>query len=132
MNSKTAWSRYIDSTSLGDMNTAIAEKVNVDPATVGRWRAGSVDPRPRQVVVYARAYGQSPISALIGAGYLTPEEAEVEVSISTTTLSDFPTTSLAEELLRRTRIFSNLDIDSKMLPHTGDNGNGSPSIAIIL
>ena len=64
------WRDYLDATSNGDFNNVIAEKVGVDPATIGRWCSGSVDPKPRQVVAYARAYSLNPLSALVAAGYL--------------------------------------------------------------
>jgi hypothetical protein len=101
---KTHWSKYIDATSDGAYNTAIAEAIGVDPATVGRWRTGAVDPKPRQVVAYARAFGQGPIAALIAAGYLT--EAEVDLPVAAPrvyTLDDFSALELATELVRRLR-----------------------------
>ncbi len=74
----------------------------VDPATVGRWRTGAVDPKPRQVVAYARAYGQSPIGALIAAGYLSEGEVDIPVtSPRAYTLDDFSPLELAEEVVRR-------------------------------
>lgn len=102
MTEKTQWSRYIDATSDGAYNAAIAEAIGVDPATVGRWRTGAVDPKPRQVVAYARAFGQSPISALVAAGYLTEEEVGMPMSAPRAyTLDDFSALELAEELVQR-------------------------------
>lgn len=99
---KTPWSKYIDATSDGAYNSVIAEKCGVDPATVGRWRTGAVDPKPRQVVAYARAYGQSPISALVAAGYLTEEEVGMPVAVPRAyALDDFSPLELAEEVVNR-------------------------------
>jgi hypothetical protein len=101
---KTHWSKYIDATSGGAYNNAIAEAIGVDPATVGRWRTGAVDPKPRQVVAYARAFGQGPVAALIAAGYLTEAELDLPVSAPRVyTLDDFSDLELAEELVRRLR-----------------------------
>ncbi|KHK96360.1 hypothetical protein LK09_15340 [Microbacterium mangrovi] len=101
---KTQWSKYIDATSDGAYNNAIAESIGVDPATVGRWRTGTVDPKPRQVVAYARAFGQTPVSALIAAGYLTEAEAQLPAAAPRAyTLDDFSELELATELVRRLR-----------------------------
>jgi hypothetical protein len=101
---KTPWSRFIDATSDGAYNTAIADAIGVDPATVGRWRTGTVDPKPRQVVAYARAFGQGPIAALIAAGYLTDAEVDLPISAPRAyTLDDFSALELAAELVRRLR-----------------------------
>lgn len=98
---KTQWSRFIDATSGGAFNSAIAEAVGADPATIGRWRAGTVEPKPRQVVSYARAFGQSPIAALIAAGYLIAEEVDLPTTPRRYTLDDFSSVELAEELVER-------------------------------
>jgi len=103
MSTKNAWSRYIDATSGGDANSVIARKVGADPATIGRWKTGAVDPKPRQVVDYARAYGQSPIAALITAGYVDADELDLDIVPMPPSLHDFPDIVLAEELLRRIR-----------------------------
>ncbi len=102
---KTHWSKYIDATSGGAYNNAIAEAIGVDPATVGRWRTGAVDPKPRQVVAYARAFGQGPVAALIAAGYLAEAELDLPVSAPRVyTLDDFSDLELADELVRRLRL----------------------------
>lgn len=102
MDNKTSWSRYIDATSGGAYNIAIAKLAGVDAATVGRWRTGAVDPKPRQVVAYARAYGQSPLAALVAAGYLTEDEVGMPVaSPRAYTLDDFSALELAEEVVNR-------------------------------
>lgn len=101
---KNQWSKFIDATSGGAYNNAIAEGIGVDPATVGRWRTGTVDPKPRQVVAYARAFDQSPVAALIAAGYLTAGEVDLPVSAPRAyTLDDFSALELATELVRRLR-----------------------------
>lgn len=102
MTEKNDWSKYIDATAGGALNVAIAKRLNLDPATIGRWRTGAVDPKPRQVVAYARAFAQSPIQALVAAGYLTPDEVGIAFSDPRSrTLEDFSTVELAEEITER-------------------------------
>lgn len=102
MTKKNSWSLFIDATARGEYNNAIAERTGVDPATIGRWRTGAVDPKPRQVVAYARAYGESPIQALIAAGYLDAQDLDIPLGPPRTyTLDDFSTLELAEEVVSR-------------------------------
>jgi hypothetical protein len=129
MPEQTPWSRYIEATSGGALNTVIAAKVNVDPATLGRWRTGAVAPGPRQVVDYARAYGLSPIGALIAAGYLTAEEVGIEVTIPSSSLSDYSTGALAEEVASRFRETASPRRISN-IPTTTDIGDDKPHVSI--
>ncbi|MEV4689417.1 helix-turn-helix domain-containing protein [Microbacterium sp. LWH3-1.2] len=102
MPDKTSWSHYIDATSAGAYNAVIAERIGVDPATVGRWRAGAVDPKPRQVVAYARAFELSPVQALVAAGYLDEDELDLPTTPPRAyALNDFSTSELLEEALAR-------------------------------
>lgn len=102
MPDKTPWSEYIDATSAGAYNAVIADRIGVDPATVGRWRAGAVDPKPRQVVAYARAFDLSPVQALVAAGYLDESELDLPVTPPRAfSLRDFSTSELLEEALSR-------------------------------
>lgn len=115
--SKTTWSSYIDATAGGALNNAIADRIGVDPATIGRWRTGAVDPKPRQVVAYARAFGLSPIQALIAAGYITHEEVDLPTGPPRAySLDDFTTLELAEELTERVALY-----DEGRAPAPGDN-----------
>lgn len=114
---KNAWSRYIDSTSGGIPNTAIADRVGVDAATIGRWRTGAVDPKPRQVVAYARGFGLSPLQALAAADYVS--EAELGLAIEAPrayTLDDFTTVELVEEVLARLEAADGLSMHSSRRP----------------
>lgn len=108
----------------------IAPKVGVDKATVGRWRTGAVDPKPRQVVAYARAYGLNPISALIAAGFLSAQELDIEVSIPITTLADYSVTELAEELASRLRQGANGGSIAALFPTTTDIGNDKTHVIV--
>lgn len=128
MTEHNSWSRYMDATSHGDLNTVIAHKVGVDPATIGRWRTGAVDPKPRQVVEYARAYGQSPLAALIAAGYLTQEEIELPINIPNVSVADFDDLTLAEELLSRVR--ENRSPPTAQFPVVSDIGTGRADVVV--
>lgn len=130
MSPQTPWSRYIDATSNGDLNTVIAQKVRVDPATVGRWRTGAIDPKPRQVVEYARAYGLSPLSGLIAAGYITEQEVGVKVFVPDITLSDFTVTALAEELASRLRDHQSGRTVTDLFPTTTTIGDDKAHVTI--
>jgi transcriptional regulator with XRE-family HTH domain len=97
---KNQWADYVKTNSNGDLNSTIATKVGVDPATVGRWVKGTSDPNPRQVVAFARSYNVPAIAALIAADYLTPEDVDVVVPESPT-LDGIATNALVDELARR-------------------------------
>lgn len=90
-----------------DNDKTIAEKIGVSPSTIGRWRSGDVDPKPRQVVGLARAYGKAPLSALIAAGYLAPEDLEGDMVVSLASdLDEVSTSQLLEELSDRVETMS--------------------------
>jgi len=125
-----SWSRYIASTCGSDLNTTIARKVGVDPVTISRWRTGSHSPKPHQVVDYARAYGQSPISALIAAEYLTDNEAGLPITVQVKTLSDYPSVELARELAARLADEHAGRSTSGLFPTTTALGDGAPHISM--
>lgn len=80
----------------------IAEKVGVSASTVGRWRTGEIDPKPRQVAAFARAYGKSPLAALVAAGYLSEEDLEGDLTLGLASdLDEVSTLQMIDELRRR-------------------------------
>jgi transcriptional regulator with XRE-family HTH domain len=95
-----SWARYVARVT-GDLKQAdIAEKTGVAQTNVGRWLRGDPGlPRAESVVAFARAFGQSPIEALVAAGYLTAEEAAGETR---TPISEYSTQELFDELRDRT------------------------------
>lgn len=102
-----SWTDYVKTNSLGDPNYVIAQKVGVDPATIGRWFTGRSDPKPRQVVAFARAYGHNPVNALVAAGFLSAEDFDGDVKIEApTTLDHISTNTLVDELERRMELMS--------------------------
>lgn len=97
------WTRYLRATAHPDNDTVIAGKVGVSSSTIGRWRSGDIDPKPRQVVAFARAYGKSPLAALVAAGYLSEEDLEGDLTLRLASdLDEVSTLQLVDEL--RTRI----------------------------
>ena len=76
----------------------LSERAGVNEGTISRWLSDAV-PDPRDVIKFARNLGQSPVEALVMAGYLTPDEANVVVS--ELSLSDFDEIVLLDELKRR-------------------------------
>lgn len=130
MTEQNSWSRYIAATCNGDLNSVIAEKVHVDPATIGRWRTGSFAPKPRQVVEYARAYGLSPISSLVAAGYVTAEELNIVVSVPTVSLADFSSSDIVAELAKRIRDTEPARTVAELFPPTEDVGFTETHISV--
>jgi transcriptional regulator with XRE-family HTH domain len=95
-----SWARYVARVT-GDMKQAeIAERTGVAQTNVGRWLRGDPGlPRAESVVAFARAFGQSPIEALVAAGYISLEES---AGRSRTPISEYSTDELFEELRHRT------------------------------
>lgn len=76
---------------------AIALRTGMDPSTLSRQLASGL--KPDTLAAIARAYGQSPISALIAAGFYTADEArQAGRDIA---LAEVSTPELLRELLRR-------------------------------
>lgn len=79
----------------------IEDRTGIPASNVGRWLRGEpVQPKADSVVAFARAYKQSPVEALVAAGYLTIEEVDVQRRYKTA-LSEYETAELFEELRRR-------------------------------
>jgi len=96
------WSVYVRRVSGGRGQLDIAAKTGLAQTNIGRWLRGDmVVPKAESVVTFARAYGQSPIEALVAAGYITAEEAGVRPPKAKTPLKDFSERELLEEVLRR-------------------------------
>lgn len=100
---KNAWTRYLTVATHPDNDKTIASKVGVSPSTIGRWRSGEIDPKPRQVVALARAYDKSPLAALVAASYLSAEDLEDDLTLHyASDLDEISTLQLVDEL--RTRL----------------------------
>jgi len=81
---------------------AIARQTGIPASTISRWFSGEFDPKPRQVVQVARAYGTSPLQALIAADFLSPEDVDLpENTPRQLQIRDFTELELAREIVRR-------------------------------
>lgn len=90
------WTEYVRDTIGGDTLAVAARRIGVSRSTVGRWTDGT-SPTPQQAVALARAYGRSPTSALISAGYIEPGDIQ-DGRYDITSASD---DELLEEVKRR-------------------------------
>jgi len=89
MNRRESWTEYVQRVSAGAPRKDIAKAAGVDPSGMSRWLGGQ-RPSAEKVVAFARGLHQSPIEALIAAGYLEPHETSgvIEVTRSRGELSD--------------------------------------------
>jgi len=88
---KTSW----------DSQVEIAKRSGAAQSTVSRWLTGTV-PDAESVVQLARAYGMSPVAALVAAGYLEPDEiTNSGVQPRALALHEFSELELSREMLRR-------------------------------
>ena len=97
-----AWWRYVV-TVTGDVpQKEIANATGIDQSSISRWQRGTSSPRAEAVVALARAYGRSPVEALVAAGYLSSSEVGVvELTTLTGDLTGVSVDSLLNELRRR-------------------------------
>lgn len=80
----------------------IAGATGIDQSSISRWQRGTHTPRAEAVVAFARAYGRSPVEALVAANYLTSEDmGVVEMTTLTGDLTRVSSDSLLSELRRR-------------------------------
>lgn len=96
------WWRYVV-TVTGDVSQKeIANATGIDQSSISRWQRGTSTPRAEAVVALARAYGRSPVEALVAAGYLSSSEVGVvELTTLTGDLTGVSVDSLLNELRRR-------------------------------
>lgn len=96
----TDWPTYL--AALSTNQSEIARAAGVSTATVSRWFSRSTRPLAPQVIAVARAYAESPVVALVAAGYLTRQEVEEEVKLTPgMSLAEFSELEIAQELVRR-------------------------------
>lgn len=94
------WPTYL--ATLSTNQSEIARAADVHSGTVSRWFSRSSQPLATQVIAVARAFDQSPVLALLAAGYLTRAEVEQEVELSPgMSLAEFSELDIAQELVRR-------------------------------
>lgn len=76
MDKITGWWDYVLQVAPGEGQAEIARRVGVDRSAITRWRNGA-GADARFAIKFARAYGRPPVEALVAAGLLEPEEADV-------------------------------------------------------
>lgn len=89
MPSRESWIQYVQRVTEGVSRKDVGRAAGIDPSGLSRWLGGK-RPSAEKVVAFARGLHQSPIEALIAAGYIEPGEASgvIEVMRSRTELSD--------------------------------------------
>lgn len=68
------WSEYVAGLVGDDTQEQAAKKFGASAPTVSRWLSGQ-KPSAATAVAAARAYGDSPLNALVAVGFITAEEA---------------------------------------------------------
>lgn len=69
------WNQYVSRHLVGRTQTSLAADVGVSNTAISRWLKGSQGVDAGVAIRFARAVGDDPLTALIEAGYLTPDEA---------------------------------------------------------
>jgi transcriptional regulator with XRE-family HTH domain len=110
----TDWPTYLNQISTNQ--SEISRAAGVSSATVSRWLSRSSRPLAPQVIAVARAYDQSPVLALVAAGYLTRAEIEEQITLTPgMTLAEFTELEIAEELVRRIEAGQSTDVSDTPL-----------------
>lgn len=96
------WWRYVVTVTGDAAQKDIATVTGIDQSSISRWQRGANTPRAEAVVALARAYGRSPVEALVAAGYLSSDElGVVELTTLTGDLTRASIDSLLSEIRRR-------------------------------
>jgi transcriptional regulator with XRE-family HTH domain len=101
MTMRESWTSYVRRITEGLPRKDIARAADVNVSAVSRWLGGDA-PSPQKVISFARGLRQSPIKALVAAGYLDETDVgdAVEIVQSLAVLSD---DALIDELHGRLR-----------------------------
>ena len=73
------WPQYLRRISGSATQAQIADRIGIGRLSVCNWLHGKTRPKAETVMVVARAYGRSPIEALIAASYLRAEEVRLPI-----------------------------------------------------
>jgi transcriptional regulator with XRE-family HTH domain len=99
---QATWWPYVLTVTGNATQKDIAAATGIDQSSISRWQRGTNTPRAEAVVALARAYGRSPVEALVAAGYLSSSElGVVEMTTLTGDLSGASIDSLLSEIRRR-------------------------------
>ena len=90
MPTRETWTEYVRRVTEGIPRKDVAKAAGTDVSALSRWLTSAQRPRAEKVVAFARSLHESPIEAMIAAGYLEPHEATgvIEVVQSRGNLSD--------------------------------------------
>ena len=95
-----SWPQYLRRISGGLTQAQIAERIGIGRLSVCNWLLGKTQPKAETVISVARAFGRSPVEALVVASYLGSDEIgdpiDIQVSLENV-LGDM----LAAEVHRR-------------------------------
>lgn len=94
------WTAYVQRITRGASPEDVATAAGVHITTVYRWKKNPKQKSPEQVINFARGLHQSPIEALIAAGYLEPDEVAGVIEVVRST-ADLPDDEFVGELARR-------------------------------
>lgn len=101
---RETWHGYVRRVVAGLPREAVATAAGIHQSGVYRWinRNDGSRPRAENVVQFARGIGESPVEALIAAGYLEPGETEGVIEVYQK-LADLSDDELVAELTARLR-----------------------------
>jgi transcriptional regulator with XRE-family HTH domain len=99
---QVTWWRYVMTVTGNAAQKDIAAATGIDQSSISRWQRGTNTPSAEAVIALARAYGRSPVEALVAAGYLSSNEpGVVELTTLTGDLTRVSIDSLLSEVRRR-------------------------------
>lgn len=121
------WASYVQRITAGLPREQIAAAAGIHVTGVYRWLRDQNKPRAEKVVAFARSLNQSPLEALIAAGYLAAEEVggAVEIVRSSSQMSD---QELLDEVAQRLAERHSADGRPDLLgpiPSFGDGAQGA-------
>jgi transcriptional regulator with XRE-family HTH domain len=97
---RESWADYVRRVTAGLPRKAIAQAADMNVSGVSRWLTGATRPSPEKVISFARGLQQSPLEALIAAGYIRENEVAGAVTVVVAP-SDIPDEVLIDELAGR-------------------------------
>lgn len=98
------WSEYVALVVGTDRQTDAAHKTGIDQTTISRWlkpETSSMRRTSQSVRAFARGYGRPVLEAFVVAGFLTEDEAGVQIDTALPDLGSVASHDLIAELDRR-------------------------------
>jgi transcriptional regulator with XRE-family HTH domain len=93
------WPQYVRRAARGLKQEQIAERTGISQATISAWLRGApAAPKAETVIAFAKSFGQSPVKALVIAGYLDRADADLSAR---SPLSEYSSSELFDELRSR-------------------------------